>query len=341
MPRLRVNRSLLHAAALLLAGVAVGVALAAALGSRSATTRSVEPALGRERPVHVRPVPGTSRSNPAPRRPRVPMNSSASLLAPGAVGSFAELTRSLPGQAQLAVGSLDDSAVVILDGDLPSAAWSTSKPLVLAALLKERGAAGLTAAQRQEATLAIEQSDNQSILDLWHDLEAAEGGLDGASAYAQQLLRESGDPVTVVATAPPPPGGVTTFGQTQWTPRASVLFYRALARGCLLPHPQTSFILGLMRSIAPVDRWGLGSADFPQPVAFKGGWGPDVNGSYLVRQDGIIGSGPRAVVVAIVAHPPGVGTASFDTGTSMLTRIASWLARQLRFTPHHAGGCAP
>ena len=78
----------------------------------------------------------------------------------------------------------------------------------------------------------------QSILGMFGDLEKLKGGLLGASGYVQRLLRRSGDERTVVATAPPPPGAVTTFGQTGWAPGAAVKFFRALALGCLLPRPR-------------------------------------------------------------------------------------------------------
>ncbi len=64
-------------------------------------------------------------------------------------------------------------------------------------------------------------------------------------------------------------------------------------------------------------------------VAFKGGWGPEPSGSYLVRQSGIIDPGSsRGLAVSVVAYPP-VGADSFATGTEMLTRTAQWLHAEL------------
>jgi hypothetical protein len=144
----------------------------------------------------------------------------------------------------------------------------------------------------------------------------------------------SGDSETVVATAPPPPGAATTFGQTEWSSGEAVKFFRALALGCLLSSSQTSYALGLMQNIEPSERWGLGSAGF-RSVALKGGWGPESSG-YLVRQSGIIDPGSSSgAAVAIVAYAP-----SFSAGTEMLTRTASWLARNLVLTPHASAGCA-
>jgi hypothetical protein len=201
--------------------------------------------------------------------------------------------------------------------------------------MQARGTAGLTAEEQQWAETAITESDNQSVLDLFGDLEQLEGGLLGASAYVQSVLRHSGDSETVVATAPPPPGAVTTFGQTEWAPSEAVKFFSELGRGCLLPASQSNYVLGLMEHIVPSESWGLGSGDFGVPVAFKGGWGPEPTGSYLVRQSGIIDVGSsRGVVVSFVAFPSGGGAASFGTGTEMLTATAQWLRSELAFAPH-------
>jgi hypothetical protein len=113
-----------------------------------------------------------------------------------------------------------------------------------------------------------------------------------------------------------------------------VRFFRYLALGCLLPPSSTAYVLDLMRTIEPSERWGLGSADFPT-VAFKGGWGPLESG-YGVRQTGIIGSGPSAVVVALAADP----ASTFDTGTSVLTSVARWLHRHAVRDPRPLPSCA-
>jgi hypothetical protein len=268
-----------------------------------------------------------------------PPSRSSSLLKPAARASFAQLQASLPGPVDVALVPLGLGRSTQLGGDSPAHGWSTTKVPVLVALLRARGAHGLTAAEQGWARLAITESDNQSILDLFGDLEQLEGGLAAASSYVQQVLRLSGDPLTVVATAPPPPGAATTFGQTEWAPSEAVKFFRALADGCLLPSGQSSYVLNLMQSIVPSESWGLGSGGFNVPVAFKDGWGPEPTGSYLVRQSGIIDPGsPRGVAVSIVAYPPAGGD-SFSVGTQMLTSTAQWLRGQLLLQSHPTTGC--
>jgi hypothetical protein len=266
----------------------------------------------------------------------------AALLRPGAAASFRQLSRSLPGRIELAVSPLGGGSTTVLGGDAPSHGWSTTKVPVLVSLLRARGNDGLTPDELTWARAAITESDNQSVLDLFGDLEGLEGGLVGASAYIDSVLRLSGDAQTVIATASPPPGAVTTFGQTEWAPSEALKFFRALGRGCLLPAKQNRYVLGLMQHIVPSESWGLGSAGFGVPVAFKGGWGPEPTGSYLVRQSGIIDVGStRGVAVAIVAFPSEGGSGSFATGTAMLTRASQWLRQELRLSPHAVVGCPP
>jgi hypothetical protein len=214
-------------------------------------------------------------------------------------------------------------------------AMSTSKVLILSALLRDKGGVqNFTAEQLSLARTAITQSDNDSILALFSDLEGDQGGLLGASQYATSLLRTAGDSQTQVTTAPPPPGYATTFGQTPWTPTAEVAFFRALALGCVLPRPDTNYALALMRNIEPSESFGLGSAGFGQ-VAFKGGWGPEPQDQYGVRQTGIIGSGSAGVVVSLIADP----VSTFAVGQSVLDQAAQWLRGELQITPRPRSSC--
>jgi hypothetical protein len=134
--------------------------------------------------------------------------------------------------------------------------------------------------------------------------------------------------------------GFTTEGQTQWSTRGEVLFYRALARNCLLNARDTAYVVGLMRRVIPSERWGLGSAGYTSSVqvAFKGGWGPDDEGRYQVRQTGIVTSGRLGYVVSILALP---ANGSFSEGTRMVTLVARWvrLHVDLSAAPGSTSGC--
>ena len=247
-------------------------------------------------------------------------------LSADAESSFSQLAQQSGGHIELAAMQLGGGSMQILGGDEPAHAWSTSKVPVLVSLMLARGGR-LTPQEQSLARSTITESSNEAVLALFSDLEGLKGGLAGASAYMTGVLQKAGDTETEVAAAPPPPGAVTTFGQTEWKPSEAVRFFSALAGEKLLGHEETQYVLGLMQEIVPSERWGLGSLG---SVAFKGGWGPE-NGGYLVRQSGIINPGsPDAVVVAVVDSAP-----SFSAGTEALSRVSAWLGQHLA---HSHGG---
>ncbi len=267
-------------------------------------------------PVHHR-----QKAKPKPR----PSTSGASLA--GAQSSFATLAAGQPGGVGLAIGPLGAGPVVTYGSVQTGHAWSTMKVPVLTTLLRQLEQTGgrLSASENTDATLALTESDNAAAEALFSVLEASDGGLDGASAAVQSTLRAAGDRSTVINAAPNDQG-FTTWGQSDWPATGEVDFYRSLARGCLLAGADTRYVLGLMSQVESDQRWGGGSAGFPQPLAFKGGWGPDlVTGRYLVRQTVIVGSGNRGYVFDMIALP---SNGTFATGTEMLTAIASWVARR-------------
>lgn len=261
----------------------------------------------------------------------------APLLKPNAQASFANLVArlGLAGDIAVAVQPLGGGEMQVLGGDPAMQAMSTSKILILSALLRDKGSVNnLTPEQLSLAHAAVTESDNDAILALFDDLETDRGGLLGASEFATSLLEAVGDDETQVATAPPPPGYATTFGQTPWTPTAEVTFFRALALGCVMPSADTGYVLGLMRSIEPSESFGLGSAGFPQ-VAFKGGWGPEPGDQYGVRQTGIIGGGDSGVVVSIAADP----VSTFAVGQSVLDQVAQWLGSEIQLVSRPPAAC--
>jgi hypothetical protein len=288
--------------------------------------KSVESALAATHHKHAS-VPTVNPSSGSP-------SGTDGVLSADAEASFQQLSASLPSHVELAVQPLGAGPREVLGGDEAAHGWSTTKVPVLVSLLRARGTEGLTSQEQSWAQSAITESNNESVLSLFGDLERLKGGLDGASAYMESVLRDAGDNATSVATAPPPAGAVTTFGQTEWSPGEAVKFFRSLANGCLLPTSQTAYVLGLMQNIEASESWGLGSAGFSS-VAFKGGWGPE-GGGYLVRQSGIIDPGStNGVAVAIVTQAP-----DFDAGTETLTRTASWLSHHLNLAARPTTGCS-
>ena len=245
--------------------------------------------------------------------------------------SFARFARTQPGRVDLALAPLGSGPVRLLGSKFAGHAWSTMKVPLLVTLLREAGGpTGISPAQRRRAEAALTRSDNDAAVALFDELQRRRGGRNGASAAIERVLRRAGDNATKVNTLPNDEG-FTTFGQTRWSATQATLFFRALARGCLLDREGTGYVLRTMRDVVADQRWGLGDAGLPTGtrVALKGGWGPEQRDAYLVRQSGIVGSGATGYVLTIVARPTGRGEASFATGREMNSAAARWISGAL------------
>lgn len=259
--------------------------------------------------------------------------------------SVATTATALLSPAQLAdfsaqFGDTVTLAVVPLDGGEASAtpetgstyAWSTAKPLIIARLLADVGGpAGLTSADRRLIASSLSISDNEAAAQLHRQLVATYGSVEGAASAMGELLARAGDTQTAVSTV----GRSTysTYGQTRWSAEAQAEFLAALARGCVLDPAATEYLMGAMGNVDPSQSWGLGEID---AIAFKGGWGPDPDGAYLVRQIGIVTAPDgHQYAVAIITHPP---SGSFEGGQALASDVAVWLASNVSSAPA-ATGC--
>jgi hypothetical protein len=155
-------------------------------------------------------------------------------------------------------------------------------------------------------------SDNRAAEKLWSSL----GPPADAASAVERILASAGDTSTRVETRILRQG-FTPFGQTQWSLAAQVRLMASLPG---LPHSEP--IRELMRRVVPEQRWGLGA--LAEDAELKGGWGPDPDGRYLVRQMGIVtlAGGPLAVAMATL---PADGTEA--SGTENLDRLGEWLGR--------------
>jgi hypothetical protein len=281
--------------------------------------------------------PGRAESPPPASNPA---SQPTSILPAGARSSFATLAATLGGEAGLAVAPLGKGQVQTLGALQDGRAWSTMKVPVLTTLLSDYEQSGqtLSAQERTDAMLALEQSDNAAAEALFTRLEGIHGGLVPASEAVRKTLAGAGDASTRINTAPNA-DGFTTWGQSLWSPTGEVLFYRALAGQCLLDSQDTEYVLGLMHDVIPAQRWGAGEAGYASSLSlgFKGGWGPDAHGDYLVRQTAIVGSGDTGYVLSMIALPSG-GT--FAEGVDMVSAIATWARRHLLIPTAPAGSCA-
>lgn len=344
LPRLpSLRRSVPLLLAVFVAGLGVGAVLIAISGNPTVRRIVVTDTVVSVRAQTVTPtVSATSSVQPSSTQVRPtakPKPADRSIEAPDATASFARLQAQLGGSVGLAVSPLGSGPITTFGPVQIAHAWSTSKVPVLVTLLYsyERTGQMLSPQGRQEATLALTESDNAAIEALFGALEQLKGGLIPASEAVQQKFREAGDDTAIVNTAPNDQG-FTTYGQSEWTLRDEILFYRALARGCLLDPADTAYVLGLMQDVIPSQRWGAGSASYPGAVTleFKGGWGPE-NGDYQVRQTAIVRSGNRGYVMTMIALP---ASGAFVDGTNMLTDLATWARQHFNLAPEPAIGCA-
>lgn len=259
-----------------------------------------------------------------------PSAGNAEFLGPEAEASFEAMAASLPAAVGLAVQPLGGGEIREF-GDLREGhAWSSIKVPILATLMGEQGES-LGPEEEAWAESAITASDNEAAAALFGKIEERQGGLTGASAAVGEVLHAAGSESTEVATAPPPPGAVSTYGQTVWSVGDAARFFASLGRCEVLGPQGTGYVESLMENVISEQRWGLGEGGFPPEwrVGMKGGWGPEAasGGGYLVRQSGLIQDENGGVAVAMIASDE---SGSYPAGASDLTQIAQWLAGELQ-----------
>lgn len=214
---------------------------------------------------------------------------------------------------------------------LTGKAWSTIKvPVVLARYHLADSRNEKWSAIDPYAARAIEDSDNAAAQELFDEIESAKGSVSAASVYVAQELAAAGDSRTHINTVAPTYGDYSTYGQTYWSIARGTTFFRQLARLCVPDPLADRHVLDLMGRITPSQAWGIGTATWTGSTAhyFKGGWGPDPAGNYLVRQFGIIdGPGGAGFVVGLIARPT---DGQFGSGEQTLSDLATAVAGIVR-----------
>ncbi|WP_019973402.1 hypothetical protein [Mycobacterium sp. 141] len=257
---------------------------------------------------HVEPAPGP-----------LPEPSSAMDSPPSArlTALFDELRQSVGADIGLAVAPVQDPDRVLSLGDWKSGpAWSTIKVPLSLASLRDTGTNEVTGSIRA----AITESDNSAAQSIWESL----GDADTAKIKVESVLAEPGPAPQVQSVVTRP--GFSAFGQTLW-PLTDQARFLSVA-DC---NPVDQPVLDLMADISSGQRWGLGTLE---GARFKGGWGPGVDGGYLVRQYGVVRVASGDIAVAIAAVPE---SGSFSAGTAALGRIASWISEHQADFP--GGNC--
>ncbi|MFA5707552.1 hypothetical protein [Mycolicibacterium sp.] len=215
--------------------------------------------------------------------------------------SFAAFSAAQPGTVAVSVAG---AAAVQSFGDEPEVvAWSTIKAALSIAAMRADPAAA-----RPLMVPAITVSDNDAGARLW----ALLGPPARASAAVQDVLAEGRAPASVPTTAIRPP--YSPFGQTRWPGTHAATFAARLP--CIR---DAEPVLEQMRRLAPEQSWGLAR---DQEVAAKGGWGPEPNGDYLVRQIAVLPVQNGYVGVSLVAAAE---DKKLSTGIAMVDRLADWV----------------
>lgn len=247
-------------------------------------------------------------------------------------GSFDRLAAELEGEVGATIGPPGSSEAASFGSLQSGSAWSTSKvPIALRVLQDAGGPQGLSATQAGEMRSALTLSDNEAAAALFRDLERRHGGLTGASAAVSEVLHEGGDASTQISTQGR--GEFSTYGQTEWSLANQQRFMSALAAKCVGSPESSDYVLDLMGEVSS-DTWGLASSGLP--ASWKGGWGPGIDGGYLVRQMGILYVDGEEAVVTLAALP---ADGQFATGESMATVVAQWLAKQAPRYAATPSGC--
>ena len=212
--------------------------------------------------------------------------------------SFDDLSNALPATVGIAVAPAGGRPVS-LGAWSSGVAWSTIKvPLAIAALATDNA---------DLVFKTITHSDNAAAEELWSQLG------DSAAQLVQAVIREAGDPTTVVESRRLR-AEYTPFGQTRWSLADQARFAAGLSEV-----PGASEVIDLMRTLSTDHRWGLAGKGF----AAKGGWGPGIADDYLVRQFGIVSG---TVGVALAAE---VGEGGYEAGVDAVNTLTDWLVERL------------
>jgi hypothetical protein len=319
------------------AAIALAILAAAAvgLGAGLLTSRDSNPPTSSSRAATTEAVPAWSstvvpeerpaRGAPRDRRAELPPDwidrralragVQRAIAAGGGAGVF---VRSLGDQPPAGAGALQTGP-----------AWSTIKiPIVIARYRVSEGAEDR--ALDGLASSAITASDNAAAATLFDGIAAAEGGVPEAARFVDDVLADGGDHQTRVNAVKVRPE-FSAYGQTAWGLEPGTAFFSALERGCVDPPRASDRVNEWMTQVVADQRWGLGRAPVPpgSTVAFKGGWGPDVDGRYVGRQFGVVARPDgRGIAVGLIAQSP---DGSFAGATRVLDELASAVAETVRW----------
>ena len=215
------------------------------------------------------------------------------------------------GQA-FAFAPLDDPGEVTVEGRVSgSAAWSTSKVLVVAAYLDGvpgRDPDRVSANNRRLITAALTRSDGNAV-------NAIRDQIPGRPGRAMtSVLRSVGDKTTVAPDS--------YQGTMAWSIREQVRFMAALDAGEVVSRAASRYLLTTMRPIK-AHAWGLGKIG---AAAYKGGW---LRQTTATRQMGIVDG--YAVAIITNVGPAVVQTDGDAAHVEQMNKLARRLEKRLAY----------
>lgn len=190
---------------------------------------------------------------------------------------------------------------------------SIVKVLILVTLLRSRRRAGqgLSASDRSLATSMIRYSDNNAA----SALMARAGGIRAVQSMARDLGMRS----TTTA-----PSGA--WGLTRTTSRDQLLLLRHLGWGSsTITSSEAAYVRGLMATVTPSQRFGVGQAASGATIMVKNGWLPRSTGAWRHNSIGFVTGGGRDYALAILTR----GNSSDTAGRALTTDLARIVHAQL------------
>jgi hypothetical protein len=166
---------------------------------------------------------------------------------------------------------------------------SVVKATILAALLywRQQTHTSLTSTEKSEATIMIEQSDNNAASYLWNDV---------GHTRLQQFVNAARMTETQLS-----PGG--TWGLSNITARDELQLMRLLTEpNSVLSNSSRGYELYLMNHVIPFDYWGI-TAGVPRKltVYVKNGWLPDPS-LWVINSIGAVQGAGRDYKMAILTY---------------------------------------
>jgi beta-lactamase class A len=189
---------------------------------------------------------------------------------------------------------------------------SVMKVTILAALLywHQQTRTSLSSTEKHEATLMIEQSDNDAATYLWDEL---------GESRVRNFLKAA----TMTETVLDPSGA---WGLTEITARDELQLMRLLTESnSVLSSSSRAYELNLMNHVIPYDYWGI-TAGVPSglTVYVKNGWLPDPT-LWVINSIGAIEGHGRDYKIAVLTY----GNPSEQYGINTVQAIAEVANRDL------------